>query len=85
MGYPRTTLNKRQRERAKQEKREKKAERRAQRAVEKQNREVDTDEDDPDIADYMASFLEDEGYRVTSANRCSCSICGNPSASNEAI
>ena len=31
-------------------------------------------EDDPDIADYMASFLEDEGYRVTSASRCSTAI-----------
>lgn len=31
-------------------------------------------EDDPDIADYMASFLEDEGYRVTSASRCSTAL-----------
>lgn len=31
-------------------------------------------EDDPDIADYMASFLEDEGYLVTSASRCSTAI-----------
>jgi len=31
-------------------------------------------EDDPDIADYMASFLEDEGFLVTSANRCSTAL-----------
>jgi CheY-like chemotaxis protein len=31
-------------------------------------------EDDPDIADYMASFLEDEGYEVTSASRCSSAL-----------
>jgi DNA-binding response OmpR family regulator len=31
-------------------------------------------EDDPDIVDYMASFLEDEGYRVTSASRCSTAL-----------
>jgi len=31
-------------------------------------------EDDPDIADYMASFLEDEGYVVTSASRCSTAL-----------
>jgi DNA-binding response OmpR family regulator len=26
-------------------------------------------EDDPDIVDYLASFLEDEGFEVASANR----------------
>lgn len=31
-------------------------------------------EDDPDIADYLSSFLEDEGYEVTSANRCSTAL-----------
>ena len=31
-------------------------------------------EDDPDIADYMASFLEDEGFVVTAANRCSAAL-----------
>jgi len=31
-------------------------------------------EDDPDIADYMASFLEDEGFWVTSASRCSTAL-----------
>jgi CheY-like chemotaxis protein len=31
-------------------------------------------EDDPDIVDYMASFLEDEGYTVNSANRCSTAL-----------
>ena len=31
-------------------------------------------EDDPDIADYMASFLEDEGYEVQSVNRCSAAL-----------
>ena len=31
-------------------------------------------EDDPDIADYMASFLEDEGYVVESASRCSVAL-----------
>ncbi len=31
-------------------------------------------EDDPDIVDYMASFLEDEGYEVTSATRCSSAL-----------
>lgn len=31
-------------------------------------------EDDPDIADYMASFLEDEGFLATSANRCSTAL-----------
>ena len=31
-------------------------------------------EDDPDIADYMASFLEDEGFTVTSASRCSTAL-----------
>lgn len=31
-------------------------------------------EDDPDIADYMAFFLEDEGYAVTLANRCSTAL-----------
>lgn len=28
-------------------------------------------EDDPDIVDYYSFFLEDEGYEVMSANRCS--------------
>jgi DNA-binding response OmpR family regulator len=28
-------------------------------------------EDDPDIADYITSFLEDEGFLATSASRCS--------------
>ena len=28
-------------------------------------------EDDPDIVDYLSSFLEDEGYEVASAQRCS--------------
>ena len=28
-------------------------------------------EDDPDIVDYLSSFLEDEGYEVASAARCS--------------
>ena len=28
-------------------------------------------EDDPDIVDYYSLFLEDEGYEVRSANRCS--------------
>ena len=31
-------------------------------------------EDDPDIADYMASFLDDEGFTVTSASRCSTAL-----------
>jgi two-component system phosphate regulon response regulator PhoB len=31
-------------------------------------------EDDPDIADYLSSFLEDEGYEVTSASRCSTAL-----------
>jgi DNA-binding response OmpR family regulator len=31
-------------------------------------------EDDPDIADYMSSFLQDEGYEVNSANRCSTAL-----------
>jgi len=31
-------------------------------------------EDDPDIADYMASFLEDEGYAVKAASRCSTAL-----------
>jgi len=31
-------------------------------------------EDDPDIADYMVSFLEDEGYAVSSASRCSTAL-----------
>ncbi len=31
-------------------------------------------EDDPDIADYMSSFLEDEGYAVMSASRCSTAL-----------
>jgi CheY-like chemotaxis protein len=28
-------------------------------------------EDDPDIVDYLSFFLEDEGYEVASAGRCS--------------
>ena len=28
-------------------------------------------EDDPDIVDYLSSFLEDEGYEIASAQRCS--------------
>ena len=28
-------------------------------------------EDDPDIVDYLSFFLEDEGYEVKSASRCS--------------
>jgi DNA-binding response OmpR family regulator len=28
-------------------------------------------EDDPDIVDYLSSFLEDEGYEVEAAGRCS--------------
>jgi DNA-binding response OmpR family regulator len=28
-------------------------------------------EDDPDIVDYLSFFLEDEGYEVRSASRCS--------------
>jgi DNA-binding response OmpR family regulator len=28
-------------------------------------------EDDPDIVDYLSSFLEDEGYDVKAASRCS--------------
>ncbi len=28
-------------------------------------------EDDPDIVDYLSSFLEDEGFEVASATRCS--------------
>jgi DNA-binding response OmpR family regulator len=28
-------------------------------------------EDDPDIVDYLASFLEDEGFEVATASRCS--------------
>jgi DNA-binding response OmpR family regulator len=28
-------------------------------------------EDDPDIVDYLSFFLEDEGYQVESASRCS--------------
>jgi two-component system OmpR family response regulator len=28
-------------------------------------------EDDPDIVDYLSSFLEDEGFEVASAARCS--------------
>ena len=28
-------------------------------------------EDDPDIVEYLSSFLEDEGYEVKSASRCS--------------
>jgi CheY-like chemotaxis protein len=28
-------------------------------------------EDDPDIVDYLSFFLEDEGYKVEAASRCS--------------
>lgn len=28
-------------------------------------------EDDPDIVDYLSSFLEDEGFEVATAGRCS--------------
>jgi DNA-binding response OmpR family regulator len=28
-------------------------------------------DDDPDIVDYLASFLEDEGFEVRTAGRCS--------------
>ena len=28
-------------------------------------------DDDPDIVDYLAFFLEDEGYEVKTAGRCS--------------
>jgi DNA-binding response OmpR family regulator len=28
-------------------------------------------EDDPDIVDYLSFFLEDEGYEVSTASRCS--------------
>jgi len=28
-------------------------------------------EDDPDIVDYLSSFLEDEGFEVEAATRCS--------------
>jgi len=28
-------------------------------------------EDDPDIVDYLSFFLEDEGYEVEAASRCS--------------
>ncbi len=31
-------------------------------------------EDDPDIVDYLSSFLEDEGFQVASANRCSAAL-----------
>ena len=31
-------------------------------------------EDDPDIVDYLSSFLEDEGYEVASAQRCSTAL-----------
>jgi DNA-binding response OmpR family regulator len=31
-------------------------------------------EDDPDIVDYLSSFLEDEGFEVASANRCSTAL-----------
>ena len=31
-------------------------------------------EDDPDIVDYLSSFLEDEGYKVASAQRCSTAL-----------
>ena len=31
-------------------------------------------EDDPDIVDYLSSFLEDEGYDVATAGRCSAAL-----------
>ena len=31
-------------------------------------------EDDPDIVDYLSSFLGDEGYEVGSAQRCSTAL-----------
>lgn len=31
-------------------------------------------EDDPDIVDYLSFFLEDEGYAVSSASRCSTAL-----------
>jgi CheY-like chemotaxis protein len=31
-------------------------------------------EDDPDIVDYLSFFLEDEGYEVNSASRCSAAL-----------
>jgi two-component system phosphate regulon response regulator PhoB len=31
-------------------------------------------EDDPDIVEYLSSFLEDEGFDVASANRCSAAL-----------
>ncbi len=31
-------------------------------------------EDDPDIVDYLSFFLEDEGYSVKSASRCSTAL-----------
>lgn len=31
-------------------------------------------EDDPDIVDYLTFFLEDEGYEVCAANRCSTAL-----------
>ena len=31
-------------------------------------------EDDPDIVDYYSTFLEDEGYEVSSASRCSTAL-----------
>jgi DNA-binding response OmpR family regulator len=31
-------------------------------------------EDDPDIVDYLSSFLEDEGFAVAAAGRCSTAL-----------
>jgi DNA-binding response OmpR family regulator len=31
-------------------------------------------EDDPDITDYLSSFLEDEGFEVATAGRCSAGL-----------
>ena len=31
-------------------------------------------EDDPDISDYLTSFLEDEGFEVAAAGRCSSAL-----------
>jgi DNA-binding response OmpR family regulator len=31
-------------------------------------------EDDPDIVDYLSSYLEDEGFEVATASRCSAAL-----------
>lgn len=38
------------------------------------NRRVLIVEDDPDIVDYLTFFLEDEGYEVCAASRCSTAL-----------